>query len=310
VMGPWAHGGWSRTDGDRLGNARFGEKTSLRYRKDMELAFFEHFLRDKKLPLPAEANVFDTGANEWRTFDAWPPAEAVPHELWISAPSDLLVLGQGPKRVSLFNGPPLEFVSDPAHPVPFTASIATGMTKEYMTDDQRFVATRPDVLVYRTNVLDDDLTLAGPLDADLVVSTSGTDSDWIVKLIDEFPGDAQDPKDAEALSAGEHLGGFQMLVRSEVMRGRFRDGAATPKAFVPDQKTELNVHLQDVLHTFRKGHRLVIQIHCTWFPLVDRNPQTFVPSIYDAKESDFVAARQRVYQESAFRMNVLPAAGK
>jgi predicted acyl esterase len=157
--------------------------------------------------------------------------------------------------------------------------------------------------------LSNDLTFAGPITAQLSVSTSGTDSDWIVKLVDEFPPDAADPKDAEALSAGEHLGGFQMLVRSEVMRGRFRDDPSSPKPFVPDEETVFPLRLQDVLHTFKKGHRIQFQIHCTWFPLVDRNPQTFVPSIYDAKESDFTAARQRVYATTRFEVPVLPPKG-
>ncbi|HUR28934.1 MAG TPA: CocE/NonD family hydrolase, partial [Planctomycetota bacterium] len=184
VMGPWQHGGWSRTDGDRLGNARFGEKTSLRYRKDMELAFFEHFLKDADLPLPAEANVFDTGANEWRSFDVWPPERSFSAGL-VMLDRGRLMLWDHAHEINLSFATRMqeyEFISDPAHPVPFTASIATGMTKEYMTDDQRFVATRPDVLSLATEPLPRDVTIAGPLTADLVVTTSGTDSDWIVKL--------------------------------------------------------------------------------------------------------------------------------
>jgi putative CocE/NonD family hydrolase len=306
VMGPWQHGGWSRTDGDRLGNARFGEKTSLHYRKDMELAFFEHFLKDANLPLPAEANVFDTGANVWRTFDAWPPKSAKPSVLSLDKNFKLDLGTSNDSRANEFD----EFISDPAHPVPFTDSISISMTREYMTDDQRFVATRPDVLCYRTPPLEQDVTIAGPILAQLQVSTSGTDSDWIVKVIDEFPPDAADPKDADALSPGEHQGGFQMLVRSEVMRGRFRDDPSKPKPFVPDVMTSFTLPLQDVLHTFKKGHRIQVQIHCTWFPLVDRNPQTFVPSIYAASASDFVAARQRVWDGTRLDIAILPAAAR
>ncbi|MEO6709298.1 MAG: CocE/NonD family hydrolase [Planctomycetota bacterium] len=313
VMGPWAHGGWARSDGDRLGDARFGEKSSVHYRKDMELAFFEHFLKSTELPLPAEANVFDTGANVWRSFDAWPPKSVATATL---SPFDGFLLPGGQFDGTYYDGYEGEhrrydeFISDPSHPVPFTDSIAVGMTKEYMTDDQRFVSTRPDVLTYRTPALESEVTLAGPIQAKLQVSTSGTDSDWIVKLIDEFPPDAQEPKDAEALSSGKRLGGFQMLVRSEVMRGRFRNDPARPEPFVPGQETSVNLTLQDVLHTFKPGHRVVIQIHCTWFPLVDRNPQKFVPSIYAAKESDFIPARQRVWLGTQFEIQVLPAPAK
>jgi putative CocE/NonD family hydrolase len=294
VMGPWQHGGWSRTDGDKLGNARFGAKTSLHYRSDMELAFFEHFLRDADVPLPSEANVFDTGANEWRTFDAWPPKEAQPSGFAF-----------GPARSGGYD----EFVSDPAHPVPYTQAVTTGMTREYMTDDQRFVATRPDVLVYRSK-MQGDVTIAGPVDVHLKISTSATDGDWIVKLIDEFPPDAPDPKDADALPAGEHMGGYQMMVRSEVVRGRYRNDPADPKPFVPGEVTQVDVPLQDVLHTFKKGHCLMVQVQCTWFPLVDRNPQTFVPgvSIYQTREDAFVKATQRVWNGSRLEYKIIPSA--
>lgn len=305
VMGPWQHGGWGRTDGDKLGQARFGAKTSLTYRRDMELAFFEHFLKDDAVAPPAEANVFDTGANAWRAFDAWPPKGVEQRAL--SATEGLaLTFGSAGDDGGRYD----EFVSDPAHPVPFTASIATGMTREYMTDDQRFASTRPDVLCYRTAVLAEDVTIAGPISADMHVTTTGTDGDWIVKLVDEFPPNEPDPKLPDLLSPGEHMGGYQMLVRSEVMRGRFRDDPSTPKAFVPDQATQFSVRLQDVLHTFKKGHRIQMQIQCTWFPLVDRNPQTFVPSIYAAKETDFVAARQRVWAGTKLAVLVLPNAVK
>lgn len=305
VMGPWQHGGWARTDGDRLGQARFGAKTSMRYRRDMELAFFEHFLKDVDSPPPAEANVFDTGTNAWRVFDAWPPKGVVPRAL--STTEGLAIMFGHPGDDG---GRYDEFESDPAHPVPFTTSITTAMTKEYMTDDQRFVATRPDVLCYRTAVLEDDVTFAGPIDAALHVSTTGTDADWIVKLIDEFPPDAADPKGDDALAPGERMGGYQMLVRSEVLRGRFRDDPSKPKPFVPDETASFNLALQDVLHTFKKGHRIQVQFHCTWFPLIDRNPQKFVANIYLAKDTDFVVARQRVWAGTRLDVLVLPNAQK
>ncbi|NOT02245.1 MAG: CocE/NonD family hydrolase [Phycisphaerales bacterium] len=287
VMGPWQHGGWGRMDGDRLGNISFGDKTSLFYRNHIELPFFRHFLKGtSEIDLP-EAYVFETGANRWRRFDRWPPeTEAIRFychgngRLAPDAPND----GDDAHD---------EYTSDPDKPVPYTEAIAIGMTKEYMTDDQRFAARRPDVLAYQTDALDADVTIAGPVMADLWCSTSGTDSDWIVKLIDVFPSDAPDH---DELEAGQHMGGYQMMVRSEVMRGRFRNSYERPEPFVPDEPTAVRVPLQDVLHTFRKGHRIMVQIQSTWFPLVDRNPQTFVDNIYLANEEDFVKATQRVHR--------------
>jgi putative CocE/NonD family hydrolase len=310
VMGPWAHGGWSRSDGDRLGEARFGSKTGVWYRKQVELAFFEHFLRGQDSQPPPEATVFDTGSNEWRSFAQWPPRESSEGKLLMLENAELFLFDLRKELSVKGSRAPLEFTSDPAHPVPFTQAVSVGMTREYMTDDQRFAATRPDVVTLRSAPLTEDVTLAGPIECLLQVSTSGTDSDWIVKLIDEFPGDAPDPEGELALTPGQRMGGSQRMVRSEVLRGRFCEDPSRPKPFVPDEKTLCRLPLQDVLHTFKKGHRLVIQIQCTWFPLVDRNPQTFVPSIYEAQASDFVAARQRVYPDSEFRVRLLSPAGR
>jgi len=290
VMGPWQHGGWSRSDGDKLGIARFGDKTSFYYREKIELAFFDRFLKGRGGSDLAEANVFETGANRWRTFDRWPPSGLVQRSLF---------LGEG--RTLSFDAPAAVdpasdgFVSDPNQPVPYTEAITTGMTREYMTDDQRFAARRPDVLAYRTEPLAENLTLAGPLKADLWVSTSGTDSDWIVKLIDVFPDDAPTPDD---YPAGKALGGCEMMVRSEAIRGRFRESYAQPKPFVPGEPTLVPLVLQDVLHTFQKGHRIMVQIQCTWFPLVDRNPQTYVDNVFEAKPEDFVPASQKVFRSA------------
>ncbi len=186
-----------------------------------------------------------------------------------------------------------EFVSDPSKPAPFTQAIAKGMTREYMVEDQRFAARRPDVLAYQTAPLEEELTLAGPITAELWVSTSGTDSDWIVKLIDVFPGDAKDPED---LPSGVHMGGYQMMVRSEVIRGRYRSSYERPEPFVPNEPTKVTLELLDVLHTFQKGHRIMVQIQSTWFPLVDRNPQKYVPNIFQADAADFITATHRVYR--------------
>jgi putative CocE/NonD family hydrolase len=303
VMGPWRHGGWGRGDGDRLGAAHFGAKTSPFYQKAIELPFFEHFLKDKGGHRLPEATVFETGANRWRQFDHWPPRGLQKKNLYFRAGGRLAY------------DPPAdegdahdEYVSDPARPVPFTESVAVGMTSEYMTDDQRFAARRPDVLVYQTDVLKEDVTLAGPLVADLRVSTSGTDADWVVKLIDVFPRDAKDPP---GLPPGKRMGGYQMLVRSEVIRGRFRNSYEKPEPFVPNQPARVRLELQDVLHTFPAGHRVMVQVQSTWFPLVDRNPQKYVENIFLADDADFVKATHRVHrskqQPTCVQMGVLPA---
>ncbi len=289
VVGPWFHGGWTRSDGDRLGNVVFGRKTALDYRGPIELAFFNHFLKDKGPKPAAEATIFETGANRWRTFDQWPPATRAEKTLHLRA-------GGGLSWDAPSDAAHDEFISDPGKPVPFIEDIAIGMTREYMTDDQRFAARRPDVLAYTSDILTEDVTIAGPMLADLRVSTSGTDSDWVVKVIDVHPLNAKDPPMPDGgRPRTRPMGNYHEMIRSEVIRGRFRNSYEKPEPFTPDQPTDVRLPLQDVLHTFRKGHRIQIQVQSTWFPLVDVNPQTFVPNIFEAKASDFVKATQRVY---------------
>ncbi len=295
VMGPWCHGCWSRTDGDKLGDVEFGSKTGEFYRQKIELPFFECALKDKcdeKLP---EAYVFETGTNRWRKYDAWPPKNAREMSLY---------LGDG-GRLSFEQGAAArgydEYVSDPLHPVPHINVVNIGMTNDYMIQDQRFAARRPDVLVYQTAPLRDDVTIAGPVTASLFVSTSGTDSDFIVKLIDVFPDDAPDPDPRDTKTI--HWGGYQMLVRGEPMRARFRNSFERPEAMVPNQPTKLEFVMPDANHTFRKGHRIMVQVQSSWFPLVDRNPQKFV-DINRARESDFQKATQRVYHAPRLRSSV------
>lgn len=302
VMGPWVHGGWGRTDGDSLGHIDFGEKSAIFFREHIELPFFLHHLKGGPDPGLPEAYVFETGANQWRKFDQWPP------------PVETRRLHFHPAGRLAFDPPqesPIaydEFISDPQKPVPFTTAITTGMNKEYMIEDQRFAARRPDVLAYQTDVLEEDLTIAGPLTAELIVATSGTDSDWVVKVIDVFPADMEDPED---LPDGVRMGGYQMMVRGEVFRGRFRNSYEFPEPFVPGEPTKVNFELWDVLHTFKKGHRVMIQVQSTWFPLVDRNPQKFVDNIFEADESDFIKATHRVFRSAdhstSVRVGVLPA---
>ncbi len=288
VMGPWPHGGWNRTEGESLGNVKFGYKTSEFYRKNIELPFFNYHLKGKgDLDLP-EAFVFETGANRWRRFDEWPPSHMETKKLYVRG-DETLSFESPPDIEDVYD----EYVSNPDKPVPFTLDISNGMTRPYMTDDQRFAAQRPDVLVYQTDILEDDVTLVGPIMANLWVSTSGSASDWIVKLIDVHPDDT--PESASA--SGEYkMGGYQMMVRSEVIRGRFRRSYEQPEPFTPNEITQVDLELQDILHNFKRGHRIMVQIQSTWFPLVDRNPQKYVPNIYKATEGDFIEAVQRVYR--------------
>ncbi len=296
VMGPWSHGGWARGDGDRLGNVRFGGKQSLWYREEVEFPFFERHLRGQPLAAPAEATVFETGRNVWQRFAAWPPKGTRMRALHLLS-GGRLAFDAPPTEAVAFD----EFVSDPSRPVPFLEDVELGMAKKYMTDDQRFASRRPDVLTWQSEVLAADLTLAGPLLAQLHVSTTGSDADWVVKLVDVHPGDFEyEGADAEAAKADptqRPMSGYQMLVRSEVIRGRFRDSYTTPAPFVPGEPALVKLPLQDVLHTFRKGHRIMIQVQSTWFPLVDRNPQHYVENIFEAAPADFVPATHRVWRD-------------
>ena len=294
VMGPWFHGGWARSDGDFLGNVNFGSKTSLYYREHVELPFFNCVLKDKcgeKLP---EALVFESGSNQWRRYEHWPPAGdqkslyfSSGGRLSFEAPAD----GAG-----AFD----EYVSDPQKPVPFINGIAIGMTREYMVEDQRFASRRPDVLVYESEPLTQSVTLSGPITATLFVSSSGTDSDYVVKVIDVFPNDTPDPAPNPT---GVKLGGYQMLVRGEPMRARFRNSFEKPERMVPNKVAKVEFTLPDVNHSFQPGHRIMVQIQSTWFPLVDRNPQKFV-DINKAGETDFQKATQRVYHAGQYRSHL------
>ena len=272
VMGAWSHGGWSRAE-SALGDLKFGGNTSAFFQKEIELPFFNHFLKGKGEHHLPEAYMFETGRNRWRKFDTWPPANLEKKFFYLLREGGLS--GNIPLEDDEAND---RFPSDPSRPVPYTNRAGAGMVSGYMAEDQRFAARRPDVLVYQTGVLPRELTLAGPLKADLYVATSATDADWIVKLIDVEPS------------------GRQILIRSEVLRGRFRKSFEKPEPFVPDQPAKVSVRLQDVLHTFGENHRVMVQICSTWFPLVDRNPQKFVPNIFLATDEDFTPATHRVFR--------------
>jgi len=303
VMGPWSHGGWSRSDGDSLGHVQFNSKTAEFFREKIELPFFEYYLKGKGEANRPEAWVFVTGKNEWRRHDAWPPKNAEDRSFYLHGAgkldTDQPSEGQSEDAYD-------EYVSDPAKPVPFINHIANNMDYRYMVDDQRSNGRRPDVLVYETGELESDVTLAGPLAAELYVSTTGTDSDWIVKLIDVYPNDYPDP---EHNPGGVRMGAFEQLVRGDVMRGKFRNSFEKPEPFTPAKPTSVKFKMPDIYHTFRAGHRIMVQVQSTWFPLVDRNPQTFV-DIYTAKDSDFQKATQRIYHSadmaSRIKVQVVP----
>lgn len=298
VMGPWCHGCWARTAGDHLGNVTFGSKTSPYYQEHIEFPFFEHYLKGKPEPNLAEATVFETGTNQWRNYDSWPPKNTKKVSLYLAA-NGKLTMQPSPTGAAYD-----EYVSDPAKPVPFINDIAIDMTREYMTDDQRLQGRRTDVIVYQTDPLDRDITLAGPVDPTLFVSTSGTDSDFVVKLIDVYPNDYPDP---DPNPKEIHMGGYQQLVRGDIFRGRYRNSYEKPEAFQPNKVTKLAFNIPDVNHTFRRGHRIMVQVQSSWFPLVDLNPQKFVPNIYMAKPEDFQKATERVYHtaDAPSRIDVL-----
>ena len=289
AMGPWVHGGWARGDGDHLGDVDFGAATAPFYREKIEFAFFSHYLKGTPLDLP-KVSVFQTGENQWKNYNTWPPESAVEKNLYFLPGGKLSFTAPSGKEDS-FN----EFVSDPNKPVPFINRKTMDMDREYMTADQRFTSVMPDVLTYQTDALTDDLTLSGDIWAHLRVSTTGTDADWVVKVIDVYPDSAQNNK----WTANDVLmAGYQQMVRSEAMRGKFRRGFDRPRAFSPGKVSRVSFELQDVLHTFKKGHRIMVQLQSTWFPLIDRNTQQF-QDIMKAQDTDFKAETHKVFTSSA-----------
>lgn len=295
VVGPWVHGGWSRGDGDRLGAVQFRQKTAEWYREKVELAFFEHHLRGGPAPdLPKAALAFETGTHRWRRWDTWPPADA--KKVTLSFAADEGLSTTRPPAEGGFD----EYVSDPRRPVPYTEKVSPRMENDYFTADQRFAARRPDVLVYQTPVLADDLYVAGPVEVELYVSTTGTDSDFVVKLIDVYP---DDYPDADPNPAGVRMGGYQQLVRGEPFRGKYRNSLAKPEPFEPGKPAVIRFTMPDVGHCFRSGHRVMVQVQSSWFPLVDRNPQTFC-DIYSCGDDAFRQATQRIYRSAAMPSGV------
>jgi putative CocE/NonD family hydrolase len=298
VMGPFSHGGWAKVAGDTLGNLNFASKTGDFYRERIELPFFVQNLKGKGDGLKEKPDgsipkawLFETGTNQWRQFSAWPPANAQTRSLYLGANGKLTFHAENAESDTGFD----EYVSDPAHPVPVTGETGEGMPSDYMTYDQRFASRRADVLTYATEPLDRDVSIAGPVSPLLRVSTSGTDSDFIVKLIDVYPGDYPDP---DPNPREVKMGGYQQMVRGEPFRGKFRNSMEKPEPFQPGAPAKIDFAMPDVCHTFRPGHRIMVQIQSSWFPLVDRNPQQFL-SIPAAKATDFRKATERVYRGGA-----------
>ena len=319
VVGPWVHGGWARYNGEHLGRVEFSFNTGEYYRRNILFPFFEQYLKNNgeaKLP---KAYVFETGTNVWRRYSAWPPKGTAAKTLYFRENGGLSFDSPGADAPTFD-----EYVSDPAKPVPFINYVATDVPQEYMLSDQRFADSRTDVLVYETPVLEEDVTVAGPVSPRLFVSTSGSDSDWDVKLIDVYPADYPDSRFDEPRPEDKNkplsdvgpppftMGGYQQLVRGEPFRGKFRHSFEKPEPFAPGKVEEIDFTMQDVNHTFRRGHRIMVQVQSSWFPLTDRNPQTFV-NIPDAKPSDFVKATERVYrtkgEASGIVLGVLPNPG-
>ena len=299
VFGPWDHGGWSKDNvKTTVGNYYFGDSISLKFQKSIETKFFNHFLKgdgSHNSGLP-EAYVFDTGKKEWKSYNTWPPKNIEKRTFFLSENENLSSNKVSNNKIS--------FVSNVTKPVPYSEDIKTVFTpRKYMTDDQRFAARRPDVLVFETGVLESDLTLAGDIKAKLRVATTGTAADWIVKVVDVHPHDLEN--DHEEMQPHLKLSNYHLMVRSEVMRGRFRNSFIKPEPFTPNKKTDVTIKLQDVFHTFKKGHKVQIQVQSTWFPLIDINPQTYVENIFKASKEDFKTHTHSVYTDSSIEFNVL-----
>jgi len=309
VEGPWVHGGWARGMGDHLGDVPFNAKTSEYFRVNVQFPFFEHYLKGKGAAQP-KAVVFETGTNVWRSFPSWPPQASMPKMLYFHANGKLSF------------DPPTEgassdsYVSDPNHPVPFVGYTTDTVPQRYMVDDQRFASYRPDVLVYESDVLQEDVTIAGPISPKLRIASTGTDSDFDVKLIDVYPEDYPNPDEGSGrpnkriLDAPPlHMGGYQELLRGEPMRAKFRNSWEKPEALTPGKLTEVDFTMPDLFHTFRAGHRIMVQVQSSWFPLTDRNPQTFT-DIPTAKPEQFVKATEQVFHQkgaaSGVEVLVLP----
>jgi hypothetical protein len=285
-MGPWYHGGWARATGQKLGDIDFGSVTSLYYQENFELPFFNYYLKGKGELNISKVNVFETGSNSWQFYNQWPPKNVQEKEIYFSENKGLEFSEHAGN--SEFD----KYVSDPSNPVPYTSAIEYKSSHEFMDADQRFASGRNDVLTYQTNQLDNNVSISGPLNVDLYVSTTGTDGDWIVKIIDVFPENEADQNKVK-------MGGYQMLVRWEIMRGKFRNDYEKPEPFIPGKVTKVKYTLPDINHTFLKGHRIMVQVQSSFFPMADRNPQRFT-IIYTCDSTAFQKANIRLYHSKQY----------
>ncbi|MES2110067.1 MAG: CocE/NonD family hydrolase [Bacteroidota bacterium] len=289
TMGPWVHGGWAGGAGDHLGDVDFGGPTGPHYRDDIEFKFFSHYLKGTDMDI-APVSTFETGVNKWKEYKTWPPADAQEKQLYL-LPGGKLSFATPTGSTDSYD----EYVSDPDNPVPFLDHKSMDMDRDYMTADQRFLANRKDVLSYTSDVLTGDVTIAGNIWANLKVSTTGTDADFIVKVLDVYPDTASNNKFTRK---DVKMAGYEQMIRSEPIRGKYRNAFDKPAPFTPGKVTPVNWELQDVLHTFKKGHRIMVQVQSTWFPLIDRNPQTFV-DIMKCDTSAFKKATHKIYTSKA-----------
>ncbi|HXN64261.1 MAG TPA: CocE/NonD family hydrolase, partial [Candidatus Acidoferrales bacterium] len=296
AVGPWNHGGWGRSPGRKLGNIDFGSDTGVYFRQSIQAPWFAYWLKGKG-SLPAHvAQTFETGTDTWKSWDAWPPSEATQRKLYFHADGKLSF--DAPQEAGVeFDS----YVSDPANPVPYRTRPIEETYSEgsrwytWLVEDQRFVQQRPDTLSWESEPLTEDVTIAGDIRAHLFASTTGTDSDWVVKLIDVYP---------QKYETDHKMGGYELMIANDVLRGRFRNSFEKPEPIVANQVTPFTIDLHTNDHVFQKGHRIMVQVQSTWFPIIDRNPQKYVPNIFEAKAADYQKATQRVYRSKQYPSNV------
>lgn len=297
VIGPWNHGGWNAVTGDKLGNISFGSPTAQEFRKDIQAPFFAYHLKGKGDSNFFEAITFQTGSNTWNTYDNWPP-ENITTTTKLYFHSNGMLSFEQPDNDDLFS----EYLSDPFHPVPYRLRPIeptygqNSRWKTWLVEDQRLAHNRPDVVSWETEILTEDIIVTGNLLADIFASTTGTDADWIIKLIDVYP---------EVYPEDTKMGGYQLMIANDVFRGRFRNSYVNPEPVEPDKVYEYKIDLHSVNHVFKAGHKVMVQIQSSWFPIIDRNPQKFIPNIFDAKESDFIVTKHRVYQSVKFPSHIV-----
>jgi uncharacterized protein len=300
VIGPWNHGGWGRGPGNALGNIKFDTSTGIDFRKDIQAKWFAYYLKGKGDGNFAEAITFQTGSNQWKTYDSWPPAAAVKKNLYLRSNGKLSFDKPDANNANVAKEAD-SYVSDPAHPVPYRSrpieeTYGPGSRwYTWLTEDQRFVQNRPDVLSWETDTLENDITITGSLLAKLFASTTGSDADWIVKLIDVYPGEY--PKDIK-------MGGYELMIANDVFRGRFRNSFEHPEAITPNKTEAYTIDLHSINHVFKMGHKIMVQIQSTWFPIIDRNPQKYIPNIFEATETDFIKATHSIYHSAQFPSHI------